>query len=93
MGVKICECCGKRFFSRSSSRKYCCDDCAKEMKRRRQMEDGQICWRCDNACGGCCWSSCFKPVNGWVAERTIVKDSNGDFSSYRIKKCPEFTRG
>ena len=93
MRVKICEYCGKRFVTRSDIKKYCCKSCAKEAARKRRAEDGQLCWRCKNACGGCSWSRELKPVDGWTAEPTIVKDSNGDFPSYKIKKCPEFING
>ena len=91
MNVKNCEFCGKRFVTKSNQKKYCCKACAREVARRRQMENEQLCWGCKNVY--CDWVSHFKPVNGWVAEHTVVKDSNGDFTSYRIKKCPKFTRG
>lgn len=92
MCVKICECCGKRFLSRSNIKKYCSKVCAREMAQRRRDENGQLCWRCKNACGGCNWSKYLKPVEGWTADPVIVKDVNGDFSSYSIKKCPEFIK-
>ena len=93
MNVKICECCGKRFFSKSNSRKYCCKDCGREMTRRRQEEFGQLCWQCKNAYCRCGWTRYSIPVDGWTAEYTTVKDSKGDFSSFKIKNCPEFIKG
>ena len=93
MYVKFCECCDKRFLSRSKLKKYCSRACAKEMAQIRRDENSQLCWRCKNACGGCSWSRCLKPVDGWTAEPTIVRDSNGDFPSYKITKCPEFIKG
>ena len=93
MNVKICENCGKRFFSKSKLKKYCSKSCASEMTKRRLEEDKQLCIHCKKACGGCNWSDYLKPVTGWIAEATIVKDSSGDFSSYKITKCPEFIRG
>ena len=90
--VKICEYCGGRFLTKTILRKYCSKSCAKKMTQFRRDELGQLCWLCKNACGGCNWSKYFKPVDGWIAEPTIVKDSGGDFSSYKIHKCPEFIR-
>ena len=52
-----------------------------------------ICWNCANACGGCCWSKSFKPVDGWTATPTKVyqvKDSYID--SYVVYKCPQFKK-
>lgn len=93
MYVKNCECCGKRFLSRSNLKKCCCKDCTKEMARRRRAEYGQLCWQCKNVYCRCSWTRYSIPVGGWTAEYTIVKDSNGDFSSYKIKSCPEFIKG
>lgn len=90
--VKICECCGEKFLSRSNLKKYCSKNCAREMSYRRLEEDKQLCWRCKKACGGCNWSKYLKPVDGWTAEPTIIKDSMGDIPSYMIKKCPEFIK-
>lgn len=92
MHMKICECCGSKYFSKSNLRKYCSKSCAREADRIRREKDSQLCWRCKNACGGCSWSACFTPVNGWNAEATIIKNSTGDTCSYRIKKCPEFVK-
>ena len=52
-----------------------------------------ICWNCANACGGCCWSKSFKPVDGWTATPTKVyqvKDCYID--SYVVYKCPQFKK-
>ncbi len=51
-----------------------------------------LCWGCKKALGGCSWSKRKgKPVEGWDAEPTIVKDEMGDFESYLVKSCPEYT--
>lgn len=92
MYVKICECCEKTFISKSNRKRYCSKACAKEMTRRMREQGEQLCWRCKNSCGGCNWSRFFEPVEGLTAEATIIKDSNGDIQSYRIKKCPEFIK-
>ena len=93
MYVKTCGACGKVFFTRSSSREGCCKECDRELAQIRREEEWQPCWLCKKACGGCSWSKYLKPVDGWVAEPTIVKDSTGDFPSYKIKECPEFIKG
>lgn len=92
---KICECCGKSFLSKSNLKKYCSKACTREMRKRRHKEDGQLCWRCKKACGGCSWSNCLKPVKDWIADPIIIKgkDGGGDIQSYKIHKCPEFIRG
>ena len=92
MRVTTCEVCGKVFFTKSHSKKYCSKSCQHAASKMRQEENRQLCWRCKNACGGCVWSKEFKPVIGWTAEETIIKDTLGDFQSYRITKCPEFIR-
>lgn len=92
MNVKKCEFCGKVFRCRSNKRKYCCDSCRREASRIRRIENEHLCWHCQNVCCGCSWSRCFKPVNGWIAEQTIIKDSTKDFSSYKVHKCPEFIK-
>ena len=92
MYFKICKCCGERFFTKSDLKKYCSKTCSRKMAQKRREETGQLCWRCAKACGGCNWSRHLEPIDGWVAEITVVKDSMGDFQSYSIKKCPEFVR-
>lgn len=93
MYVKFCECCGKKIVSKSNLKKYCSKECAKKMAEKREEESWQLCCTCKKACGGCLWSEYFLPVVGWDAEPTIVKDSEGDFASYKIHKCPEYIRG
>ena len=43
-----------------------------------------LCWDCENATGGCCWSEKLIPVNGWWAE-----EFNG--GTY-VVDCPLFKR-
>lgn len=57
----------------------------------------QLCWNCRKASGGpngCNWSKRFKPVEGWEAIPTVVKNSLGDgkkdMASYQIISCPEY---
>ncbi len=49
-----------------------------------------LCWGCKKAIGGCSWADKLKPVEGWDAEPTIVKDADGDFESFLVKTCPEY---
>ena len=92
MCVKTCVICGKIFFTKSPLKMYCSKSCKRTASNMRQEENSQLCWRCKNACGGCSWSKEFKPVAGWEAEQTIIRDTLGDFQSYKIKECPEFIR-
>ena len=61
---------------------------------------GTLCWHCQNACNsGCSWSRSFKPVKGWEATPTIIKQGtrtkaeNPFFTkSFFVHKCPEFIK-
>ena len=88
--LKSCEVCGKVIYARSKCRKYCSQKCKHEALQTKREGDGQICWNCKNACGGCSWSAEFEPVEGWNASPAIVKDSLGDIYTYEIKECPQF---
>lgn len=62
---------------------------------------GQLCWSCQNACGGCSWTELnhdtkkprFEPVPGWNA-KPIRKNFGSRKSgpvimvTYAIKECP-----
>ena len=92
MFVKDCEFCGKIFRTKSNKKRFCSKQCAYSFAELKQMENEQLCWRCNNACGGCSWSENFAPVEGWTAYATVIKDSMGeDMRSYRIKACPQFS--
>lgn len=56
-------------------------------------EQDQLCWECKKACTECLWSKYYIPIKGWTAEQTVVKDPEGDFTSYYIRSCPEFVKG
>lgn len=61
-----------------------------------------ICFRCQNACGGCSWSEVdpetgrprFEPVPGWTAVPSghykTVRGKRKFIESHRITACPEF---
>ncbi len=93
MKVGICKVCERYFFTKSTSKEYCSDECKQELIRQRQEENGQLCWQCKNACGGCSWSQSFIPIEGWEAEPNTIRDDEGDIRSYRIIKCPQFIKG
>lgn len=85
-----CEICGKIFYSKSILKKYCSRECRLTASKIRQKANEQLCWSCENACGGCSWSSCLKPVKGWEATPVVVKDSEGDIYTYKITGCPQY---
>lgn len=88
--VKKCEHCGKTFVTKSERKKYCSKSCRIEALKRLREEKEQLCWRCQKACGACNWSKHLLPIEGWEATEVVIKDFMGDFTSYKIKKCPEF---
>ena len=65
-----------------------------------------ICFDCQNACGGCSWTEIntdtghprFEPVPGWTAKQVIL--NCGTFKgggkvlveTYHITKCPQFVK-
>lgn len=57
----------------------------------RFAKEGQLCWHCRKACGGCSWSHDLTPVEGWTAERADLNMWNyGNGMSYRVYACPEY---
>lgn len=93
MKVAMCKVCEKYFFTKSTSKAFCSDECKQKEIQRKRDENTQLCWRCKNACGGCSWSKSFIPVEGWDADPVVIKDSEGDIDSYKIKRCPQFIKG
>ena len=62
-----------------------------------------IWWSCKKALGDCSWSKCdkdtgeilFKPVDGWVAEKTslLMYKRGGKprhVTSYIVESCPQY---
>ena len=90
-----CKHCGKEFIHNGERFYFCSGECEyiarQKDKRFGRIQSSQPCWSCQNACGGCSWSSEFKPVEGWKAKRTKVKCEDGRYSdSYKILFCPEY---
>lgn len=56
----------------------------------------QLCWHCQNACGGCAWSRGLEPVDGWKADITYIPEPRGNekkmTKGYLVLECPEFIR-
>jgi len=57
-----------------------------------------ICADCQNPINTCCWEREFKPVEGWVAEKTKVLvlspalgNGRKETESYNVIDCPLFT--
>ena len=46
-----------------------------------------VCWTCAKACGGCCWSVDYRPVDGWDARYDVNRDG---VESFAIYFCPEY---
>jgi hypothetical protein len=66
--------------------------------RGKTTEQGNICFDCAHACGGCSWSARFEPVPGWTAEPVKIRYYNTHEGpkftrTYRITACPQFERG
>ena len=90
--ILICQTCGK-VFKYKYKKKYCSHECRVVVTKIRTDANGQLCWRCAKACGGCSWSSSLTPVEGWEAEPHLIKDATGDINTYKIRKCPLFVKG
>jgi hypothetical protein len=102
-----CEYCGNEFVRVSNHNIYCSTECRrkayaqflKEFRKRRprkkkpyESANDTLCWKCQNATGGCSWSQELKPVEGWVAKKTKIRLQRGanDIDSFIVRKCPEF---
>lgn len=65
-----------------------------------------ICFDCQNACGGCSWSELnpdtkrprFEPVPGWTAKKVLLlighnkKGVAALIETYHVTKCPQFIK-
>ena len=96
MYIKKCKYCHKKFPTKVKNQQYCSKKCRIEYSEYRKdfrvdSGNGQMCWMCANACGGCSWSRDGLPVEGWKAKRTAVRYRGAlEYRSYRIIYCPQF---
>lgn len=99
-----CEYCGKKFMSKSTRAKYCSKVCrmdAAEARRERKRQScekrckGQLCWTCKNTNGNVCswFSKKAKPIEGWTAKASIIRNNDEIVHSYRVIKCPKYEQG
>lgn len=65
-------------------------DKKKTVNRQKQIDT--LCWDCHNSTGGCSWSSEFKPVDGWEAIPTVIKNGKYPENSFIVISCPCFIR-
>lgn len=90
--------CKRVFFTNIKNKQYCSKECSIESRENRNgfrldSGNGQMCWRCTNACGKCSWSGLGIPVSGWKAKKTEVKHRGEiEFFSYRILFCPLYNQ-
>lgn len=59
-----------------------------------ESRDPSLCWDCANATRpwNCQWVRSGKPVNGWIARKTIVNKKWHPAESYHVLTCPKFVR-
>lgn len=55
-------------------------------------KNSSLCLDCKKCVGLCSWSHHLHPVEGWVAEETVVRIAAGTTTGYRVISCPEFER-
>lgn len=61
--------------------------------KKRQQRGEQLCWMCSKAYGGCNWSACFEPVEGWTAEPIVLSPKSPyPVHTYHISECPEYEK-
>lgn len=95
---KKCKQCDRIFYANHRNQRYCSKKCREvhhELMSDYRLDSGrgQMCWRCGNACGKCSWSREGKPVEGWKARKTTIKNRGKvEFHSYNIIFCPEFVQ-
>ena len=96
----LCTRCGDKTSQKPDGDYYSlCDSCREraQQKKGERVENSTICWHCIHAVPdpikgyGCSWSRCFKPVEGWTADETIMKQAGGKTTkSYCVRACPQF---
>lgn len=85
-----CKGCGHKFTSYEFEEDLI-SDFIEENKYVSNYGGNSLCWKCGRATGFCPWSREFEPVQGWTANKTIVRQSaDVEFESYEVIKCPLF---
>lgn len=55
-----------------------------------------LCWKCQKAVLGCSWARNYKPIPGWEAEKTKIRNNPYVpeiwIESYCVIKCPEYEK-
>ena len=59
-----------------------------EIKKHSATET--LCWKCQNACGGCSWADKGTPVDGWNAKFRPILYAGKLRVSYFVYECPKF---
>ena len=66
------------------------------MWQNRDPKPMTKCMNCRNACGktACSWATDFTPVEGWIAEPTVLSEKYSYTQpSYCVLWCPQYSRG
>ena len=63
------------------------------MRKYYRTTTDQPCWTCKNYMNGCSWARSRTPVEGWNAEKRIMRHGKKIMESYKIKHCPEYEEG
>lgn len=69
---------------------------SRSLPKRTAHKHMQICFSCTKAVCGCSWSRWFKPIEGWDAVPSEIKNVAGNTvritPSYAIRGCPEYEK-
>lgn len=56
------------------------------------FKENSLCLDCKKCVGLCSWSRCLRPVDGWEAEETVIRNQGKTNKGYRVISCPEFEK-
>lgn len=99
MRLKRCKYCGTWTDKKNG---FCSRKCYFEHKglfggrNESHRATDTLCWDCKKSTGGgdCPWANDFKPVDGWIAAPTKVKQGRFPTTeSFIVIKCPLFKKG
>lgn len=64
------------------------------MRKYYRTTTDQPCWTCKKYIDGCSWARSRTPVEGWTAEKKVIKsNTKADIITYKIHYCPEYEEG